>query len=119
MENKKWDEQAKAILKLAEESGIKSNFFFSTTFDRYMTQLSCLDRLKERLKNEDIITYKQYVKGVRNVYPNPVLSEFNKTSDSANKTASTLIRIINTFVKKDECDEIDPLIKILNGSNEE
>ena len=39
MENKKWDEQAKAILKLVEESGIKSNFFFSTIFDRYMTQL--------------------------------------------------------------------------------
>ena len=50
-----WKKQAKEILALAQENGVKSNFLFSTTFDRYMTQLELLERLKERLKDEDLI----------------------------------------------------------------
>ena len=46
-----WKKQAKEILALAQENGVKSNFLFSTTFDRYMTQLELLERLKERLKD--------------------------------------------------------------------
>ena len=36
-------EQADAILKLAEESGLQSNYFFVTTFERYQVQLQILD----------------------------------------------------------------------------
>ena len=111
--------QAKDILKFAKEAGVKSNFFFSTTFDRYMCQLECLDRLKERIKNEDLIIEKEYVKGSKNTYANPVLSEFNKTTDSANKSVFALIRVINAFINKNDEEVEDPLIKILNGGNDE
>ena len=74
-----------------------------------MTQLELLERLKE----EDLIIEKEYLKGSRNSYANPALSEFNKTTDSANKSASTLIRIINSFITGDDSTEEDPLIKIL------
>lgn len=114
-----WKKQAKEILALAQENGVKSNFLFSTTFDRYMTQLELLERLKDRLKDEDLIIEKEYLKGSRNSYANPALSEFNKTTDSANKSASTLIRIINSFITGDDSTEEDPLIKILNGNSEE
>ena len=33
-------EQAKEILKIAEDAGVQSNFFFVTTFKRYQVQLN-------------------------------------------------------------------------------
>jgi tRNA(Phe) wybutosine-synthesizing methylase Tyw3 len=115
-----WKKQAKEILKMAKEAGVKSNFLFSTTFERYMTQLECLERLKERLDTEDLIIEKEeYSKNCKNSYANPALSEFNKTTDSANKSASTLIRIISTFIPGNDGLEEDPLAKILNGESDD
>lgn len=116
-----WKKQAKEILKMAEEAGVKSNFLFSTTFERYMTQLDCLERLKKRLDTEDLIIEREDYsnKSTKGSYANPALSEFNKTTDSANKSASALIRIISTFIPSNEGIEEDPLVKILNGDVED
>jgi hypothetical protein len=45
--NKKLQEQAKEIKKLAEESGVQSNFLFITTFERYLVQLGILEQLEK------------------------------------------------------------------------
>ena len=45
------NEQARQILKIAEEYGVEQNFFFITTFKRYQVQIGILTDL-ERTINE-------------------------------------------------------------------
>lgn len=110
-------EQAQEILRLAEESGVQTNYFFLTTFDRYQTQISILDDLKKRIAESDTLVTKEYVKGRENVYTNPAITEYNKTTDSANKTVACLIKIIKGFKGEGSSEDIDPLMNIINGSD--
>lgn len=109
------NEQAQEILKIAEESEVQSNFFFLTTFKRYQVQLSILFELEQSIKQEGMLVSKEYVKGRKNVYTNPAVAEYNKTTDSANKTVQTLMRIVKEFNVSDKSEEEDPLMKIING----
>ena len=88
---------------------------FLTTFGRYQTQISVLNKLEEIIAETDTLVTKEYVKGRENLYTNPAITEYNRTTDSANKTVSTLIRIINGFRQEDEERDEDPLLKIING----
>lgn len=99
------------LLKLAEENGVRDNYLFATTFERYQTQLAVLAQLKETIDNSPVVVKKSYVKGQENLYTNPAVTEYNRTTDSANKTVSTLMRIIRTFGETQ--DETDPLLEIL------
>ena len=109
------DQQAKEIIRIAEEAGVQTNYFFLTTFRRYQTQISVLNKLEEIIAESDTLVTKEYVKGRENLYTNPAITEYNRTTDSANKTVSTLIRIINGFRQEDEERDEDPLLKIING----
>ena len=109
------DQQAKEIIRIAEEAGVQTNYFFLTTFRRYQTQISVLNQLEEIIAKSDTLVTKEYVKGRENLYTNPAITEYNRTTDSANKTVSTLIRIINGFRQEDEERDEDPLLKIING----
>ena len=111
-------EQAKEILRLAEETGVQGNYFFITTFDRYQVQLQILDDLKKAINEEGMLVSKEYVKGRKNLYTNPAVGDFNKTTDSANKTVATLMRIIKHF-GAEETEEVDPLLDIINGSEKD
>lgn len=118
------DKQADEIMKIAEDSGVRSNFFFRTTFQRYLVQVKNADRIEAKLKALDdnqITTTKSYQKGEKNLYINPLFSEFNKTTDSANKTVNTLLKIIREFKVgsgEDEKKEEDPLVKLINGGED-
>ena len=113
-------EQANEILKIAEARGVQSNFFFVTTFKRYQVQISILAELEKSIKEEGMLVKKEYVKNRKNLYSNPAVNEYNKTTDSANKTVATLIKIIRGFNKADDdTGEEDPLLKIINGSDED
>lgn len=111
---KSYLEQADEIKKRAEAAGVESNFFFLTTFDRYLKQLSILEELSATIKANEALVEQTYVKGRSNVVINPAIRAYNSTTDSANKTVTTLIRIINGFEDKDE-ESDDPLLKIING----
>lgn len=111
-------QQAKEILKLAEESGVQTNYFFITTFDRYQTQIGILDDLKKRIEESETLVTKEYVKGRENVYTNPAITEYNRTTDSANKTVACLIKIIKGFKGEGGSEEIDPLLAIINGGED-
>lgn len=113
------DEQAKEIVRIAEESGVQSNYFFVTTFERYQVQLKILEELKKSIEEEGMLVSKEYVKGRANLYTNPAVSDFNRTTDSANKTVATLMRIIKNFGDDDAKDESDPLMEIINGDSRE
>lgn len=118
-EKKSLVEQAKEILKIAEESGVQSNYFFLTTFQRYQVQLSMLVKLEKALKDEEMLIKKEYVKGRKNLYSNPAIAEYNRTTDSANKTVSTLMKIIKSFNVNDTTEEEDPLLKAISGDDED
>jgi len=119
MENRKIDlnEQAKEILRIAEKYGVEQNFFFLTTFKRYQIQISILTDLEKKIKEDGTLVTKEYVKGRQNVYSHPAITEYNKTTDSANRTVTTLIKIIKSMRNGDsEYEEgEDPLLKVLRG----
>ena len=113
-------EQAQEIIRIAEESGVQSNFFFITTFKRYQVQLNMLTELEKAIKDDGILVTKEYVKGRKNLYTNPAQREYNSTTDSANRTVSTLMKIIKNYNVDDgeEETEEDPLLKAINGSED-
>lgn len=118
---KSLNEQAREILKIAEESGVQSNFFFLTTFKRYQVQLNILTQLETQMNKEGMLVSKEYVKGRKNLYTNPAVAEYNKTTDSANKTVACLMKIIKNFnvSEEDTKEDIDPLMKMINGDDDE
>ena len=112
------NEQAQEIIKIAEASGVQTNFFFITTFKRYQVQISILNELEKKIKEDGALVTKEYVKGRGNLYANPAISEYNRTTDSANKTVSTLIKIIKGFKGEDGGEDVDPLLAIINGGED-
>lgn len=114
METKDLDRKAKEIVALAEEAGVSNNYFFTTTFERYQVQLHILDELRKSFEEEGLLVTKEYVKGRKNLYTNPAVSDYNRTTDSANKTVSTLMKIIRNF-GEDSGEESDPLMEMISG----
>ena len=110
-------EQAEKILEIAKKRGVQNNFFFCTTFERYLTQLKILDELRKSIERDGVTTEKSYVKGERNTYANPCVKEFTNTSNSANTTVKTLIKITDSF-GKDE-DGADELMRFITGEDDE
>ena len=117
MKKKDLKEQANEIMRLAEESGLQSNYFFVTTFQRYQVQMNILESLEEVIANEGMLVTKEYVKGRANLYTNPAVGDYNRTTDSANKTVATLLRILKSFDAETSNEETDPLMDIINGGD--
>ncbi len=111
--------QANEIIKIAESSGLQSNYFFTTTFQRYQVQLEILLELTEKMEDEGMLVTKEYVKGSKNLYVSPAVSAFNRTADSANKTVMALIKIIKEFNVDGMTDNEDLLLKTINGEDED
>lgn len=112
-------QQAQEIIRIAEESGVQGNYFFRTTFDRYQTQLAVLEKLKTAIDKDGVLVTKEYVKGRENVYTSPAVADYNKTTDSANKTVTTLMRIIKNFYVEESSEDVDPLLLAINGDDME
>ena len=113
------NDQAREILRIAEDSGVQSNFFLVTTFKRYQVQLNILTELEKAIKDEGTLVSKEYVKGRKNIYSNPAIQDYNRTTDSANKTVATLMRILRNFGVDDDTSDEDPLMKIINGGDDD
>ena len=96
------NEQAQEILRIASEHGVEQNFFFLTTFKRYQVQIQILAELEKTIREEGNTVTKEYVKGRKNVYTHPAISEYNKTSTAANQTVQTLMKIVTTMRNDDE-----------------
>lgn len=113
------NQQAQEIMRIAEESGVQSNFFFLTTFKRYQVQLNILNDLEKSMKEDGVLVTKEYVKGRQNVYSHPAVADYNRTTDSANKTVATLMRILKNFNvdESNNGNDDDPLMKIINGGD--
>lgn len=77
------NKQAQQILDAAQKSGVEQNFLFITTFKRYQVQLKLLNDLERELKNSDSLEKDMKV--------------YNQSVDSANRTASTLMKVITSL----------------------
>ena len=110
------NKQAQEILRVAEESGAQSNFFFVTTFKRYQVQLNILTDLEKSLKEHGMQVTKEYVKGRQNLCSNPAIADYNRTTDSANKTVATLMRILKNYGADEATGDDDPLLSLINGT---
>lgn len=119
MAKKTLNEQAQEIIRIAEQSGTESNFFFITTFKRYQVQLNMLNDLEKAIKEEGMLVKKEYVKGRKNVYSSPAVADYNRTTDSANKTVACLMKILRNFNVSDSTKDVDPLFSIINGGDED
>ena len=108
-------EQADEIIRIAEDSGVQSNYFFVTTFKRYQVQLGILNELEKVMEEEGMLVTKEYVKNRKNLYSNPAVAEYNRTTDSANKTVSTLLKIIKNFGVDEDNQDTDPLMEMIRG----
>lgn len=114
--SKTLQEQADEILRIAESYNVEQNFFFLTTFRRYLTQINVLQKIENEMKDTDVLISKEYVKGRRNFYTSPHINAYNSTSTAANRTVETLIKIVNTMGHTEETGgEEDPLLKALLG----
>lgn len=105
--------QAEEIIKIAQKHGVEQNFFFITTFKRYQVQIKILSELEAKIKEDGALVTKEYVKGRENIYTHPAISEYNKTSTSANQTVQTLIKIIKDLRKDEGEEQEDELLKAL------
>ena len=113
---KNLNEQAQEILRIAERHGVEQNFFFITTFKRYQVQINILNELERKIGEDGTLVTKEYVKGRKNVYSHPAISDYNRTTDSANKAVTTLRKIIKTLrADEGEDDEDDVLMRVLSG----
>lgn len=116
VKSKTLEDQEKEILKLAKENGVESEYLFSTTFQRYKMQLKILADLEKTIDEEGMLVKKEYVKGRKNLYTNPAITEYNRTTQIANNTVATLLKIIRN--RKDEGNsnnDEDPLFEAING----
>ena len=112
------NEQAKEILRIAQEHGVEQNFFFITTFKRYQVQINILNELEKKINEDGTLVTKEYVKGRGNVYTHPAISEYNKTATSANQTVATLIKIIKVLRDDDtDTEQQDELLTALGIKN--
>lgn len=110
-------EQAQELLAKAEEKGIQTNFFFRTTFKRYQVQMQILADLEKEIKELGATVSKEYVKGRKNVYTNPAITEYNKTATASNNTVATLINIVKQFSDEDS-GQPSKLERMLNSLDE-
>ena len=113
--SKTLNDKANEILKLAEKNGVQTNFFFTTTFQRYLVQIKILEDLEQEINDAGATVTKEYVKGRGNIYTNPAINAYNNTTNSANKTVATLLKIVQGFKAEDKATEVDPLLEIING----
>lgn len=109
--------RADEILRTAETYGVEQNYFFLTTFKRYQFQMKCLLDLENTIKKDGTTVTKEYVKGRQNIYTHPAMSEYVKMSTAADRTVSTLIKIINSMKPSNDDDGEDPLFAILRGDS--
>lgn len=118
MTKKTLQEQANEVLAKAEEKGVQTNFFFVTTFKRYQVQMKILADLEKEINDIGATVSKEYVKGRKNIYTNPAITEYNKTSTAANGTVATLMNILKTLTAEDEegtsQTKLEALLKELN-----
>lgn len=116
----KLNRMARDLLEKADAFGLTDDYLFMTTFRRYTTQVVLAEELQKSLEKDGVLVTKEYVKGRANIYTHPGINSYNRVTDSANKTAQALSRMLEEARAKKEASpqnkaENDPLLQALKG----
>lgn len=103
------------ILERAKEIGAEDEYLFTTTFDRYQTQIRFCEDLKKAYEDNGTMVEKEYIKGRLNLVVNPVINAYNQTVAGANKTADSLLKILKSVDPEAKKQKKDPLLEVLKG----
>lgn len=77
--------------------------------------MKIMNDLQKEIEKDGATVTKEYVKGRKNVYTNPAITEYNKTCTAANGTVSTLINIVKSLSDEGgEGSRLQALISSLN-----
>ena len=87
------------IMKLAETYGVSSNTFFASAADRYVGQVEMIDRIRKQIDEDGLMIEHTNVKGDTNVDVNPLTVQLPKYIDTANKTLSLMLDIVQRLGK--------------------
>lgn len=91
------------LLDMAKQYGVDDNAVFVVAASQYALQQRVISNIKDALDAEDsLMSTKEYVKGRENIYAHPLVKELPKHADSANRTAQTILNIIETLGKKEK-----------------
>lgn len=102
------------LRKMAQEHGLLSNPLFETTLTRYETQIQVLENLQKIIDTSPVIIDKVMSSGKTTPATHPAITDYNRTTDSANKTVGILLKVIQEF-KDTPKEEEDPLLDAINS----
>jgi len=109
---KDFDKLREGLLREAHKKGLTNDYKFMSTLERYDTQVQTLKKLAEVMSDEETIVSKEYVKGRPNFYVHPAIKEYNNTSNSANRTMDTLLKILDSVPEAEPEDEFEKFAKM-------
>lgn len=82
------------IMKLAETYGVSGNTFFTSAADRYVGQVEMIDQMRQQIEKDGLMIGHTNVKGDVNLDVNPLTVQLPKYIDTANKTLSLMLDIV-------------------------
>lgn len=83
-----------ALRAMAKAYGVDKNALVQSALAQYAIQQAVILALEKELKEDDILTTKEYVKGRQNLYAHPALKELPRHTDSANRTGDLILKLI-------------------------
>ena len=93
------------IMKLAEKYGVESNAFFRTAAERYHDQVEMMKRLREQMETDGLMVEHVTSTGGINMEINPIAIQLPKYNDTANKTLSLMLDIVQKLGKQADPDD--------------
>ena len=87
------------IMKLARAYGVDGNAFFVSAADRYAAQVEMIKGIREQIESDGLMIEHRNVKGDVNIDINPLTVQLPKYIDTANKTLSLMLDIIQRLGK--------------------
>lgn len=89
------------LMDMAAAYGVDKNPLFMTAAHQYQVQQTIIDKIRRELSAEKTLCVeKEYVKNRENTYVHPLIKELPKHSESANRTAQTMLAIITQLGKE-------------------
>ena len=82
------------IMSLAESYGVKDNFLFVSASRRYAGQMEIIENIQEDLRTRGLVMEVTGSTGQQKIEANPMASQLPKYNDTANKTLSIMLDII-------------------------
>ena len=93
------------IMRLAKTYGVDKNAFFVSAAERYAVQVEMINGIRKRIEEDGMMIEHRNVKGDINADINPLTVQLPKYIDTANKTLSLMLDIVQRLGKIGVADD--------------